>query len=180
MPNKNLHTLDLSLQSAKKDDLPYLGDITVVHELVGVLASESLEHLAGLSNGELTSEQLSERNLAGALALARVFLGHEHSYNLVPNWNQPGKIDAFVAQESEISEEDPDKRLATLFLLMIQDMYAAAQMVDEGKTENDVRTAIDGSLETITAVLLGISFEQLEAEGLAYRGLELNPAMPKP
>ncbi len=166
MPNKNMHTLDLSLRAAEKDGHPYLGDTSAIHDLIGKLASEALVRLVQISLGTMTVEEAGEHDLRGAQALARIFLGQEPGFNLVPGWNQPGAIDAFVAQESEIAETEPVARLATLFLLMIQDMYGAARLTDEGYPDDDVQTAIDGSLETVTAVLIGVSFDDLEAHGL--------------
>ncbi|MDD2106809.1 hypothetical protein [Pseudomonas asiatica] len=166
MPNKNLHTFDLSMEAATKDGKPYLGDLYVVRELVGNLASDSLLRLVDISTGKLTAEQASEMDIKESRQLARVFLGQDPHYNGLQHWNEPGKIDDFVAAQANIIENDPEARIATLFILMIQDMYGAARLADEGYPEDDVQTAIDGSLESITAVLIGIPFDQLEELGL--------------
>ncbi len=158
MPNKNLHTLDLSLLAAEKDGKPYLGDLAVVYDLIGNLASSSLERVAMISQGVLTTEQAGEIDLEESRALAMVFLGKTPDYNGLKHWNEAGKIDVFVAEQADIAETDSVNRLATLFLLMIQDMYGAARMMDEGASEEDARTAIDGSLEGIAGLLMGIPF----------------------
>lgn len=166
MPNKILHTLDLSMEAAIKDGKPYLGDMNVVRELVGNLASDALLRLVDISTGNLTAEQAGEMDLDESRKLARVFLGQDSDYNGLKHWNEPGKIDEFVAAQAGILEEDPEARLATLFILMIQDMYGAARLAVERHPEGDVQAAIDGSLESITSVLIGISFDELERLGL--------------
>lgn len=164
--NKTDHTLDLSMAAAEKDGLPYLGDAEVVRDLVGNLGSDALLRLVEVSNGTMTGEQAAEKDAEEARALAQVFLGQDPDYNGLQHWNEPGKIDAFVAAEADIAEQEPEARIATLLLLMIQDMYAAAQMMDAGEAEADAKAAIDGSIEGTTALLMGIPFQEYEADGL--------------
>lgn len=166
MPNKTDHTLDLSISAAEQGGLPYLGDMAVVRDLIGELGSSALVRLVEVSNGKLTPEEAGAADLAGSTALAKVFLGEEDGYNTVPEWNKAGKIDAFVSEQAEIAETEPVARLATLFLLMVQDMYAAARLMDEGESEDTAKAAIDGSLEGVAALLLGVSFQEYEAEGV--------------
>lgn len=164
--NKTDHTLDLSIAAAEKDGNPYLGDAEVVRDLVGNLGSDALLRLVDVSNGTITGDQAAEKDAEEARKLAQVFLGQDPDYNGLQGWNEPGKIDAFVASEANIAEEEPEARIATLLLLMIQDLYGAARMMDEGEPEADAKAAIDGSIEGTTALLMGIPFQEYEAPGL--------------
>lgn len=166
MPNKTDHTLDLSMQAAEQGGLPYLGDLAVVRDLLGGLASSALGRLVEISQGKLTAEQAGTLDLKESQALAQVFLGSDPEYNIVQKWNEAGKIDAFVAEEADIGETDPVSRLATLFLLMIQDVYGAARMMDEGESEESAKAAIDGSLGGVAGLLVGVPFREYEAEGI--------------
>lgn len=166
MLNKTDHTLDLSIAAAEKDGKPYLGDQAVVRDLVGDLGSEALSRLVKFSSGEIDQEAVSAADVAEATALAKVFLGQNDEYNVVQGWNEPGKIDDFVAAQANIGETDPVQRLATLFILVIQDMYAAARLLDDGEGEDTARAAIDGSLDSAAALLMGIPYHEYEATGL--------------
>lgn len=156
MTEKNMHTLDLSMAAAEKDGKPFLGDMQVVRDLVGNLASDALQRLSKISDGTMTGDQAADEAIVDSKALAAVFLGQNDEYNLVSEWNKPGAIDAFVAQQAGIAEDDAEARLMTLFMLTVQDMYDAAKLMDEGESEATTKAAIDGSLEGVTNLLLGI------------------------
>lgn len=85
----------------------------------------------------------------------------------VPGWNEPGKIDEFVAKWVGSSESDPARRLEHLLVQCFVDLAALAE--DE--------TLVNGPLEAdyvfghYVALLMGF------APGTdAYEGLDLEPA----
>lgn len=166
-PNKNLHTIDLSLERAEAGGRPYLGDYQTLVDILGEYGSAVIQRLAQASALEIGFDEKQKADIAGARELADVLLGQKpDEYNPVPGWNEPGQIDRFVAAQVNIDEADPSDTLVVALLFMATDMHNAAHMADAGAPEDDWKSAIDGSIDEMARLMIGIPFYEQEAEGI--------------
>lgn len=165
VPDKTDSNLGAAITAATRDGLPYLGDVNDVRALIGGPCSAYVTSYAAVAGGQMAGDALIQQVETAATELADIFLGRVEGYNLQPDWNTPGKVDAFVAKESRIAETDPDLRLRTLFLLMFTDMRRIIQGVDDGNLSlDDALAAVDGALGGVASILVGIPFSVYDSD----------------
>lgn len=148
-------TLDLSLEAALKDGKPYLGDLSVVQAILSNEASLTINAYCDKSSGKITPAEFRKLTNEACERIARIFLGKDDSYNIMPGWNEAGAIDEFLAEQLKLKDDDPFDRLCMTGLKYLDEVWCALRQADEGR-DDDYQSNLNGSIETFVNLMVGI------------------------
>lgn len=110
--------------------------------------------MMALARDEMGHEELRRIDDVGARRLARILLGLEEGFLGVPGWNQPGGIDAAVAERLHLSETDPEERLVSALRGLQLDAKLAAYMALKGAAESEWHGLIQDTVKGLVEVFL--------------------------
>jgi 5'-3' exonuclease len=141
-----------ALRNASKDN--YLGDIDIVykylsHQIHKVM--ELFENTDDPSDYIMTVERIGTQT-------ATTFLGMDAEYAEVPGWNEPGKIDEFLAAELGLAERSPKDRIKHAFSMLIDEMLNTAEYAGTpGILDEQWQFQVQGHLNEFARLFVGQS-----------------------
>ena len=143
--------LEAGIAQAAKPN--YLGDIQVIEFLLRDFVQRALARRNPPEDPKPNTEKDSE----DALKLASIFLGQDPQYAPMPGWNEPGKIDVWIAQELNVQDDTPQLVVACAFVEFLTEMYELYNYACEPDTKPEQwEPQIDAITEHWRNVLLGV------------------------
>lgn len=132
----------------------YLGDQKTVDRLVRDFASAVIERFNSVAQGRMLPNDASAADVALCQKMADVFLGKAAGYTTVPGWNEAALPLYVRARFSEIIQPEDDRSvIAQAFALLAHVIY---DQIRSGTDANAMGNEIDGSIKSLTNLLLGI------------------------
>lgn len=134
-------------ESTRRSTEPgFLGDSAVVNGLLR-------NFIGSLFAKDATTDDEVDQ---AARSLAKVFLGEDESYP-APFWNAPGLIDAHLAAELNLVQEDPETVVAHALVELIHRFAAIeGQVVDAKLIREQWQPDADALFEEFTNLFLGV------------------------
>lgn len=144
---------------------PYLGDMDQIVAILQEYAKSVMDRHILVMDLELGADTAQEKNVERACELAGIFLGEApKAFVPVEGWNEPGKIDDFAAAQLEIGDDKPADRMAHAILQIVWAVYAALREADAGKPEGEWNSDLDGAINDLARIFLGVPFRERETE----------------
>lgn len=140
----------LSTESLADEAHGYLGDSTVVAAL--------LRNTVGAITAAVGKPSADVLLRKACRATGRTLLGQNPAYTPLRNWNEPGRIDVFVAKWAGSSEVNPLDRMEHGVLRFAE---AVLELVDyagqPGVLEEQWQWQLDALIEKWTCLFMGVS-----------------------
>lgn len=136
---------------------PSLGDLHTVSWLVRNFAKFVLEKRADFHAGKAGAENPLPAIEQEAALMASIFQGYDRRFDAQP-WNTParvGNLCRVLKPEETKQYGDPVKGF---FMWLAAQAIAAAQAIEGGEPEADVKPRIDALMDDVTERLLGIKY----------------------
>jgi hypothetical protein len=109
-------SLNAAVALAHDPDRPYLGDVTVVHDLVRDHAGSIVDVVQELQDKDLSQEEFQDRIVGLCKKMALIFLGKDKDYSGMADFNREGILDAVLRRHFEYTDPAAEDVLLAHFM----------------------------------------------------------------
>lgn len=97
--------------------------------------------------------------------IARVLLGKDPEWDVIPGWHTPGAIDLAVYRAMELNDNDPDEVMEHWGVAFLTDVYKIMEYASEpGVTDEQWQWQLEDIYERYARMALGMSEPEDEEE----------------
>jgi hypothetical protein len=141
----------LAFALANSDDPTYLGSADVVRDLIRTYLSE----WSNFTDTDPDSDQIEAYLAKETPPVVDVLLGKNPDYKSLPGWNEPGKIDVFIAKSALFSGDTPEDVLTAYLYGLVTSYQEIVNLENDGIPPTELKPHILEMLETAQNELLG-------------------------
>ena len=141
----------------------YLGDTSIVSELIGQFVGEIGQDLATL-DPTLSNDDHIQRHIGICHRYASRWAGQDPAYTPMP-WHASPAFLQFLSDHANIEADNPESGVYCLFALLLKDLYSITDRLASGKITDDIgKWQTVGIMEYVATVLLGLDMSEYEEE----------------
>lgn len=159
-PRMNLAEGLAAIPQGEDGAASYLGDMAVVDAIIRNLAADISDRQQKVAAGEMQSDEAVRLDFLQAYGTAKIFLGRNSSYAPVPDWHidsmASGVAPFCVAFYNMVDVETAEDVLVAVMGLFVRSVYEGIQLAADGAPQDRWQTVIDGSIETIVDLMVGL------------------------